>query len=781
MTVPSAAIVLASVLLALLAIGTVDRFYPRESSHQQQQIQRLSQQLWELQSKIDATSINSSRSGAVADVANVANVANHRELQSSCDLPDGFTYASEFGIIGDASEDYGPALQAAIDSAASDKDAGGIVVLPRGTFRTNKPLLVPAGVTLQGQGYGSSPLAIQFDAGASTIAYCGTHHAVKLTGHGAGLRDLAVYDWPYTGCESLQAAGGVLVDADGHGIESVVVSNILIYYFTGGRALSLVARNEGGIAYGNFQNVRIRHAKTGIYLAAEEGSFVNTNSFVGGAISGGGAVCDSCLYAEGPGACNDNKFYGMSMEPSDSDLTHVYVTGSKTNIRLHDIRLEARKKSLDRPIVIIDDSSYGNVMTGMLGHTHIQANMNRNPGIDMMSAKSVGLDPAPVNQFWNAAFKGWDEANRNMPGWELDGTNAVITMVDDSEALYPDHKVIHVDKLSYGGAFKLLSDETLHVPGHDMATFGVYARSSVAGSISAAMRYTSGSIISSGSHSGSGEWEFIGMSALYSKSAPYFYFSITGDVELTAPTFTFGKTPATPGASLMSSSGARMSGTLTLGAAIALPPDPSTQYYWVLPKDQGNVFLMDMQGNPARKIIRLNDSTADRFPRGTVITMMFSEAGTRIQDNAYIQLKDGQDFLSVEHSSITLLTEGSASWTEVSRNSGAPLPVGPAVGLPPDSTSSPYYWVLPRDQGNVFLMDMQGNPARKIIRLNHSGADRFPRGTVITMMFSEAGTMVKDNGYIKLKGGQHFVSVEHSSITLLTEGSASWTEVSRNV
>ena len=141
----------------------------------------------------------------------------------------------------------------------------------------------------------------------------------------------------------------------------------------------------------------------------------------------------------------------MFIEPPDTTLTHVYVTGSKTNIRLHDVRLEATDKSLDRPIVIVDDSSYGNVMNGMLGHTHVQANLNRNPGIDLMSQKSVGLDPAPVNKFWNAAFKGCDGPNRMMPGWRLVGSNAHIAVLDEPEALYPDHHVISVDHLKYGG------------------------------------------------------------------------------------------------------------------------------------------------------------------------------------------------------------------------------------------------------------------------------------------------------------------------------------------
>jgi hypothetical protein len=530
-------------------------------------------------------------------------------------------------------------------------------------------------------GYGSSPLAIQFDAGGTTIAYCGTDYAVKMVGHDASLRDLAVYDWPYEhgphdgGCEATQAAGGVVVRADGKLVESVNLSNVFIYYFLGGAALSLIATNNAGIGYSNFQNVRLRHAKTGVKLYADDigtgsnggKSFVNTNSFLGGSISGGGF--DYGIHATGPGDCNDNKFYGMSIGMSDSEVAHVYVTGSTTNVRLNDIRLEADSKSLDRPIVIVDDSSYGNIMNGILGHTHIQANLNRNPGIDFLSLKSVGLDPAPANMFWNDGFNGYDEANRKMPGWTLGGTNAIITIHDDAESLYPGHHAIHVDKLSYGGPFKLMADETLLVPGHDFVTFGVYARSSVAGSISAAMRYTSGSITSSGSHSGSGQWEFIGMTGLYDKTAPYFYFSITGDVDLTAPTLTFGQAPARPGASFLSSSGARMSGTFTQGMAVGLPPAPeANQYYWVLPKTEGNVFLIDVQGNPIRTIIRLNHSGADRFPRGTVITLMFEEAGTRVKHSAYIKLKNNQDFVSVPNSSITLVTKGSASWYEVSRN-----------------------------------------------------------------------------------------------------------------
>ena len=48
-------------------------------------------------------------------------------------------------------------------------------------------------------------------------------------------------------------------------------------------------------------------------------------------------------------------------------------------------------------MVIIDDSSYMGVCNdwyGMLGQTHVQADMNCSPGIDPMGAKSVGVDAA---------------------------------------------------------------------------------------------------------------------------------------------------------------------------------------------------------------------------------------------------------------------------------------------------------------------------------------------------------------------------------------------------
>ena len=153
-----------------------------------------------------------------------------RNLQSvtspTCDCPSAFTYASDYGVVGDGVTDDAAALQMAIDAAASNLEGGGTVLLPRGTFLTKSTLTIPGGIKLKGQGYGSSPLAIQFDAGSSVVAYCGTGYAVRMRGHAAALEDVAVYDWRYPEggyCDGIQAAGGVLVEADNAAVESITM------------------------------------------------------------------------------------------------------------------------------------------------------------------------------------------------------------------------------------------------------------------------------------------------------------------------------------------------------------------------------------------------------------------------------------------------------------------------------------------------------------------------------------------------------------------------------
>jgi len=586
--------------------------------------------------------------------------------------------------VGDGVTDDTRAIQNAINKAHNNKKDG-IVKLRKGTFLITNTLVLKGGVTLQGQGSGSSPLAIQFDAGGSVIAYCGENYAIKVNGHSAAIENLAVYDWQQ-GCENTKGEGGVIVSANNRLVESFVMRNVLIYWFMEGTSLKLEAKNAGGIGYASFENLRLRHAKVGLHLSAiDEQSFVNSNSFHDGAISGG--ITDAAVMATGPGACNGNTINGMVIEPPSTSLAHVYVSGSKTSIIMNDVRLEGTAMASDNPLVIVEEDSYGNVMNGLLGHTFVQADLNRNPGITFASNKMVGALPAPHNMFWNAAFHGIGTNEQSIPGWDLTGSGSSsfnIEVISSSEEadLYPDHKILRVVQSNS----ETLKMEPSNLPLsniHSFCTFGIYAKSNTAGSIVAAMKYESGSIISSSSHTGSGKWELIGMSSLFDKmNGPQPYFFITGnDIMISAPTFTWGYGSSKPGSELLSSSGARMAGLLTMNLIKVSPPEAGG--FWVLPRE-GNIFeispFTESSNEPCNTsyvyVTRINHSGTDRFHIGSVITLLFPSCGgcvpcLGLTNGAYISLLGGDNFApapSASHSSISLLSRGSGTWSEISRN-----------------------------------------------------------------------------------------------------------------
>jgi hypothetical protein len=594
------------------------------------------------------------------------------------------------GAVGDGVTDDTAAIQKAINKASNNKK-NAVVLLQKGTFLIKKTLTLKGGVTLRGQGYGSSPLAIQFDAGGTVIAYCGTSYAIRVNGHAAAIENLAVYDWKYPAnseCERLKGAGGVIVSANKRLVESVTMRNVLIYYFMGGTALTLEATNAGGIGYASMENIRIRHAKVGIHLSADETSFVNSNAFHDGAISGG--ITDLGILATGPGACNDNQFHGMVIEPPSTSIAHVYVSGRKTNIILDRIRLEGTDMSSDKPLVIVEDDSYGNIMNGLLGHTFVQADLNRNPGITFASNKMVGITPTSSNLMWNAAFHGIDLDGQSIPGWSFIGSDFTLELPPTSEEplLYPDHNIISLKK-NGSAKLKLTPVGIPLSPIHSFCTFGIYAKANVPNSILAVMKSGSGNTLSSAHHTGSGQWEFIGMSSLFDKTTNHGalpYFLINEDVLVTAPTFSYGHGPAMPGTEFLSSSGARMSGVLTMNMVQFSPPgETDNNSWWVIPKE-GNIF--EISPFPAIEIFpcptdtsymyvdRINHSTANRFHVGSVITLLFPACGgcvacLAVRHSAYINLLGDVNFIPshlASHTSLTLISSGPGTWTEISRN-----------------------------------------------------------------------------------------------------------------
>jgi len=602
----------------------------------------------------------------------------------SCDAwtSNSIIHVSNFGAVGDSSTDDSVSIQNALDYAFNDDEtSGGIVYFARGVYRTSVPLVVRDGVRMVGEGYGGSPLAIDF--GGTVIAYCGTEYAVNVTGHNAGVERMAVYDWHYDGCEQ-KAKGGIIVDGVGRLVESVILRELLLYWFMGGTALTLRARNLGGVAFGSYYDLRIRHAKLGIHLVAEEGSFVNANSFHGGAVTG--EMTDMGLLAEGPGPCNGNRFDNMAIEPPRTIYGHVVVRGYKTNVHMGKVRLEGTEQDEATPMVHIYDGSYDNVVDGMIGHQAVRADFNRNPDVRFLSYKGTSVGPTPNNVFYNAAFHGAvvvdpsDGTVASVPSWELEegpGSASLFLSQSSADRIFPTHNVLRITfSSSSSGHVKFLPSDMDDTPSvHSMCSFGIYARTSTPRAIVATMFSSGGGMVSSTGHSGSGHWEFIGSSGPFRPAGdggprPVFY--VYGDVELSAPFFSFGTVSPRPGFEPLGTTGGRMTGPLSSGMVVV--PPPSEDYYWELPHE-GNIFEMGSLGGETVSIMRINGASGSkRFPNGTVIVVLLPEAGVTFVNGGYLQLKGGVNFSStLENSSITLVNVGSdigygASWREVSRN-----------------------------------------------------------------------------------------------------------------
>jgi len=88
-----------------------------------------------------------------------------------------------------------------------------------------------------------------------------------------------------------------------------------------------------------------------------------------------------------------------------------------------------------------------------------------------MSAKSVGLDAAPLNQFWNSVLV--ENGNNDiLHGWSIpNNVDLTISRTTTTDALFADHIVLNINYLNYGGPFKLKADVLPKPPDHSMAPF----------------------------------------------------------------------------------------------------------------------------------------------------------------------------------------------------------------------------------------------------------------------------------------------------------------------
>ena len=254
----------------------------------------------------------------------------------------------DFGVImNNSNSDNSVAFQKAIDSAAI---TGATIFVKPGYIKFEQTIVVKAGVTIIGSGRGSTPNQTPYNG--TIFWYTGASAAMQVIGSNVVLNNFTIYD------KTGKATDGLVLKASSNLLESFSLTNVLIFGFVKGTALHFLAENHGGIGYSSFYDLRIRHAKIGISITPDATSFINSNSFYHGAISGGGF--DVCLKVEGG---NNNIFYGTIIEPYTSTYGHVWI--EKGQIIGQYIRIEAIHQSKQTPVIKLERNSFDCSLSGM--------------------------------------------------------------------------------------------------------------------------------------------------------------------------------------------------------------------------------------------------------------------------------------------------------------------------------------------------------------------------------------------------------------------------------
>jgi hypothetical protein len=548
-------------------------------------------------------------------------------------------------------EDCSAMLQHALDSAAM---TGSTVYLQAGTYRLARTIRLPAGVSLVGSGMGAN--AIKTPNNGTILCYTGDSAAIVMPGTNSEIKDLTIYD------PKGAASAGILILGDSQMVESMQLSRVLIYGFIKGTALFLHAQHHGGIGYGSFYDLRIRNARIGIeILQSGPGAFVNSNSFFHGAISGGGF--DNCILVNGG---DNNIFYGTVIEPYTSTHGHLLVNSGQ--IIGENIRIEAGRQPANRPVIEFGPASAFSTLTGFYaGGVVIDRGNNT---ILFTSPDYAGQNNPGYNQFVNAAFL-LPDGNGLPAFWMVSNPKVSVSIVRD-QVITGESTVsirvppgINCDFYPAPGYAPVLGGAPLYAH----ANFNIMAKTAIPGVVKLTYNYAGG-LVSSAAHTGSGNWEMVGLQAITStRLAPNPKINLNNAggtyplvVELTSPSFSFGMTPPQRDAAVITATGGIVTGTLTTGVSGNYSFNAGTGD--LLLSRNGNVFILSAS---RLAIARINFSKGERFPQGTIITLLFDSAGCSVQDSPSIHLKSGFT-TNAPNTSLTLLSTGDGGWRETNRN-----------------------------------------------------------------------------------------------------------------
>ena len=579
----------------------------------------------------------------------------------------------DFGAVagGTGGPDNTPFFQAAIDAATA---FGGTVFIPPGNYLIENKLTIPSGVLLQGESQGngyhrSSSLPFK----GSVLHYSGSDYMLEFSGFFSSARDLFLYKIGAgtagdQGCIRLIANDGQF--STGHN----TFANLTVYNFSIGTGLKIEATNNSEIRNILVEDVLFRFSETAMHLLADETSTVENITLNNGKIGGG------FQYSfRNQGGTNVN-VYGTTFEGSAcGSFGHLVVESG--NINIYGFRLEstdppANCDESEIKLIHFHPNTKGSYIQGLVGEGKVIDEGDNHLDV---SGKNIERRPSGNNEFQNSGFR--NVQNNELPFWELTG-NLVSLHIEDP-AFEAKHQVLTLT-IAPGQIINLAPTQLglAKAFNHQLATLGAYLKTDVANLATGRINkynLSNGSCtqIDASYHTGNNEWAYIGLSTTIDEATcspnPSFVFDNSSGtsnavVSITTPSFVYGTTRPSLAAKPLSKSGGIVNGTLTHGM-ITLPIVNHDNFEVALPTTEGNTFLLTSTSSSAN-IHRLNNSTAlgARFPKGTIITLLFESANVTVKNSGFINLLGAGNFSSIAGSSLTLVSLSGGTWREISRN-----------------------------------------------------------------------------------------------------------------
>ena len=558
---------------------------------------------------------------------------------------DGAYNVKAFGAALVALADDTDIINTAIQCAS--EQGGGEVLFPIGRYVHESLINIPDGVRLVGVSRGEKILGGITEG--SILNYRGLSDGIYLNGSMAGIKNMALVG------TFLTTGVGLQLNGDGNSVESWLLKDVSIYGYTKGTALKLVGINSGYVAYGYAESLRIRDCLVGIHILDSGGGagFVNTNQFYGGGIAGGGPI-DYCIRVQGG---NDNRFTGMSVESSSSEIAHISVESGWINF---DGRIEGASQPVDVPLVEFSTGTQSSTIAGV-GADGLIIDPDRKNNIKVLSSKSPKPQYSSGNIFDNAGFSG--VVASGVTSWDVAG--AGVTFSSTASDFVSNCNTLTVTVPA--GVSCVLSqnlDTTLYSGA--FLSMGLYAKTASAETVSFSM--TDGVSTTAGQRYLSDDTlQFVGHRKNVALNPSIIKAQINLNnsagatdmvVDVTMPMVVVGSDMPYPSARVLDAGYAVMSGLFS--TSFGGSTEAISQI--VLPQDGNNFVITGGTG-----ITRVNQALASRFPNGAEITL-FADSGANLSlsDGVYLLL-NGPFSAAKEWDNITLVHIGNGRWVEKCR------------------------------------------------------------------------------------------------------------------